>query len=832
MAIQNADEALRAIVNALDDVPPIVRETLKNKRRQEIEDSFFSSYFDKNPEYRVEVPAPTISNNAEYAKALAKDKAVKQKILEQTRARIQAEAAEAANRRFVELGYSEDLPNARDIAKDLYHEEIINSPLPYISNRWQPTIYQDELPEIRATPGQKPGNVKVRRVVDDGLSVDGLSANVPQDTPQPQRGFNPETLLPEGLKIDVAIAIAKQNAAKKFPNNTKQENKQFFKEMEAQGIVRDVATGQWVDRRIIGEWGDIGGGKTGRTVDKSKLDAMRASYEQSALEQAPQLSPPPSNAMTEAVNPASGQSLLDSQPQSVPHNVGIVKFDEEKNEWIPVQSSNKELTTEDIGTFSRTPREEAETAWAFSGQFDFKNVVIDGKTRGIPWEKEEWIQNYLGGKSAPLPSNTEAEAILNDLDNLILNPQPQPTPQPTPQEVLVSPTPIPTDSGAIAPEAASVLLTQPGMPVTPQPEVVVSVPQYEGNSSVATAPPSGVNNAVYPGSKAVGTSSDLPSGGDYDFEGQEFNRQNNYTFPGSTPNHPEIPGLNDPVDPDANLKSLWERIQRETQAREQYLNNKAREEANTGNYWQNLWDGVKRGFQYSVDAGRRKGRTASVGWNRAPEDQYAHLQDEGRFGFGVGRTIGDGIGNGSRQVLWNLHPADFVGTHAPDWLGEDATRMAQVVVPFAAVTGLELGSQIYNPFNLGQGGRVAGYQAINPDDEDPRISTTPVSELLIDRGLLGKRGRLLPWEQFRQERTDIPYEQYEKYQNYLRNKDENFLRDATGGLIKGTLDGINGPELSVMGYSVTPTGALAAGAALLAGRELVRTGRIAGFRKQ
>lgn len=653
------------------------------------------------------------------------------------------------------------------------------------------------------------------------------TANVPINTPQPQRGFNPETLLPEGVQLDVAIAIAKQNAVKKFPNNTKQENKQFFKEMEGQGIVRDVATGQWVDRRIIGEWGDIGGGKKGRTVDKSKLDAMRASYEQSALEQTPQLPPSPSNAMTGAANPPSGQDLLDSQPQAVPHNVGIVKFDEEKNEWIPVEPSNKELTTENIGVFSRTPREEAETAWAFSGQFDFKNVVIDGKTRGIPWEKEEWIQNYLGGKSAPLPSNTEAEAILNDLDNLILNPQPQSTPQ----EVPGTTASIPTNVGAIAPEVASVLSTQPGMPVTPRPEVVVSVPQYEGNSSVATAPPSGVNNAVYPGSKAVGTSSDLPGGGNYDFEGEEFNRQNNYTFPGGTPNHPEIPGLNDPVDPDANLKWLWERNQREAQAREQYLNNKAREEANTGNYWQNLWDGTKKGFDYAVKAGKYPGRSASVGWNRAPEDQYAHLQDEGRFGFGVGRVAGDVIGNGSRQVLWNIHPADFVGTHGAKWLGEDASRMAKVVIPFAAVTGLELGSQTYNPFNLGQGGRVAGYAAINPDDEDPRISTTPLSELLIDRGLLGKRGRLLPWEQFRQERTDIPYEQYEKYQNYLRNKDENFLRDVTGGLVKGTLDGINGPELSVMGYSVTPTGALAAGAALLAGRELVRTGRIAGFRK-
>ena len=326
----------------------------------------------------------------------------------------------------------------------------------------------------------------------------------------------------------------------------------------------------------------------------------------------------------------------------------------------------------------------------------------------------------------------------------------------------------------------------------PSDNPISSAPQYEGKSSVESAPPSGVNLAA--DGYQSGTSSGIsmtgsnvppnkPPGGDnYSFEGGEFDS------------------------PDAQPQ--------------------------TGNYWQNLWDGTTRGFQYAVDAGRHEGRTASAAWNRAPESQYAHLQDEGRFGFGVGRVAGDVIGNGSRQILWNLQPADFVSTHGSKFLGEDASRMAKVVVPFAAVTGLELGSQIYNPFNLGEGGRVAGYQAINPDEDDPRISTSPVSDLLIDRGLLGKRGRLLPWEQFRQERTDIPYEQYEKYQDYLRNKDENFLRDATGGLIKGTMDGINGPELSVMGYSVTPTGALAAGAALLAGRELVRTGRIAGFRKQ
>jgi hypothetical protein len=438
-------------------------------------------------------------------------------------------------------------------------------------------------------------------------------------------------------------------------------------------------------------------------------------------------------------------------------------------------------------------------------------------------------------QSSPLPNNAESEATLNDLDNLFLNSQTQPTPQEVPGTV----TTISTDNGAIAPDVVSVLSTQPGFSVVPEPVSYSPLPIPEGT------PESGINRSVYPGSKAVSTSSGIPmsggggsippkpptGGGNYDFDGEEFNRQNNYTPYGGTPNHPEIPGLNDPVDADANLKWLWERNQRETQARQQYLNDKARQVADTGSWWGNVWDGVGRGFNYSVEAGRMPGRTASVIWNRAPKKEYEHLTPEGKAAFFGGRVAGE-IGNGTKQVLWELHPDDFTATHSVRAVRESGgNRIAQVLIPYMTTTALQLGSQTYNPFNLGEGGRVAGYQAINPDEDDPRISTSPVSELLIDRGLLGRRGKLLPWEQFRQERTDIPYEQYQKYQDYLRNKDDNFLRDATGGLIKGTMDGINGPELSVMGYSVTPTGALAAGAALLAGRELVRTGRIAGLRK-
>ena len=205
-------------------------------------------------------------------------------------------------------------------------------------------------------------------------------------------------------------------------------------------------------------------------------------------------------------------------------------------------------------------------------------------------------------------------------------------------------------NGANTPEVTTGLEPQPGSNVVVEPVTYSPLPIPEGT------PVSGVNNSVYPGSKAVSTSSNIPmvnGGGNYDFNGEEFNRQNNYVPYGGTPDHPEIPGLNDPIDPGANLKWLWEKNQKEAQARQQYLNEKARQEANTGSWWGNVWDGTKRGFQYSVDAGKHEGRTASAVWNRAPKTQYENLQPEGQAGFLGGRVAGE-IGNGTRQVFWNL----------------------------------------------------------------------------------------------------------------------------------------------------------------------------------
>lgn len=211
----------------------------------------------------------------------------------------------------------------------------------------------------------------------------------------------------------------------------------------------------------------------------------------------------------------------------------------------------------------------------------------------------------------------------------------------------------------------------------------------------------------------------------------------------------------------------------------------------------------------------------SVIFDRAPKSKYDYLDTIGQAGFIGGRVASDIYGNGTRKILWEIHPEDFTnskGKHLMNAAG--ASRTAQLAIPYGATLALGIGSGNYNPLNVSQGGRPDGFSAVNPDD-DPRNSTSPLYDIAIERGMLGRRGRLLPWEQFHQERPDISFEQYDKYQRYLTNKDDNFLREATGGLAKGTFDGINGPEVNVMGYSVNPIGAAAAAGIIALGRKAI-----------
>lgn len=245
------------------------------------------------------------------------------------------------------------------------------------------------------------------------------------------------------------------------------------------------------------------------------------------------------------------------------------------------------------------------------------------------------------------------------------------------------------------------------------------------------------------------------------------------------------------------------------------------------NFLSNLKSGFVPGWQYAVGDARSNpkqwGFSRSAIWNRAPATEYAGMNPTQQVGFVGGRIAGDALGLGSRSLIWRLHPADLAGTGAMSATqAVGGNRSAQVLGLAAATTALDLGSGNINYFNPGEAGRTAGFAATVPDPDDPRVSENAALEY-VNRAVLGRTGRLLPWQEFHEERPDVPYETYAAYQDYLR--DPGMLL----GVAKGTWDGIDGPEARIMGYRVTPAGALAAAGAI--GGAVLATKRFAGLRK-
>lgn len=223
--------------------------------------------------------------------------------------------------------------------------------------------------------------------------------------------------------------------------------------------------------------------------------------------------------------------------------------------------------------------------------------------------------------------------------------------------------------------------------------------------------------------------------------------------------------------------------------------------------------GFQRGYNYGVDPKKTYPRSKSIFTDRAPASQYDFLPPEGNAAFAAGRIAADVTGHGSRSFIWGAHPEDMMSTLGNTVLG-DIPKQYKLPIMFAAASGMGIASGNYNPLNFEGGGASAGFEAISNDGEAKTVSTAPIYDLAIERGVFGRKGRLLGWDEFKQHRPDVSYQEYENYRNYLFNKDENFLRDISLGLVKTTGDGINGPEASIMGYSVTPMG-LATGLAIL-----------------
>ena len=239
---------------------------------------------------------------------------------------------------------------------------------------------------------------------------------------------------------------------------------------------------------------------------------------------------------------------------------------------------------------------------------------------------------------------------------------------------------------------------------------------------------------------------------------------------------------------------------------------------------------------------------------------YREVFDNPRHGPGVkasyvaGRLAGDALGDGLRRTIWlSNHPlaqlglvSEYPAIHsglAPDYpalaaeirkqdpdanlnstvlddvhaerMGLATPRVhnrgvpldiARYAIPAMATAAMVQSSGNFDAGNLLSGGRAPGYEAIIPVAGDPSRSASPPLELAA-RYLFGRTGRLLPWDQFHQERPEIAKSDYLAYKAH---QFDGGLLDL--GLIKGTGRNLEGePEMTMMGFRVPLS---AAGAAL------------------
>jgi hypothetical protein len=103
--------------------------------------------------------------------------------------------------------------------------------------------------------------------------------------------------------------------------------------------------------------------------------------------------------------------------------------------------------------------------------------------------------------------------------------------------------------------------------------------------------------------------------------------------------------------------------------------------------------------------------------------------------------------------------------------------------------------------NIAGGGRPPGFASVFPSEGDRTVSDNPLLELGA-RYLFGRSGRLLPFEQFTEERPEVSPTDYHSYRRHQWD------RGVVLGLFKGTNRNIDAePEFSMQGFRVPLSGA-------------------------
>lgn len=162
---------------------------------------------------------------------------------------------------------------------------------------------------------------------------------------------------------------------------------------------------------------------------------------------------------------------------------------------------------------------------------------------------------------------------------------------------------------------------------------------------------------------------------------------------------------------------------------------------------------------------------------------------------------------GTREQLLDFN-ARKMGWHQEGRAGIPAV-LAQKAIPALAATAIVQASGNHDFLNLAEGGRAPGFRAVLNEGDPTQTSNVPGE--LAARYVLGRRGSLLPWDQFTQERPEISEADYLAYKRHQHSR-------GLLGVAKATPRNLEGePEFEMMGFRTPMSAATTGGGAMVGG---------------
>lgn len=239
-----------------------------------------------------------------------------------------------------------------------------------------------------------------------------------------------------------------------------------------------------------------------------------------------------------------------------------------------------------------------------------------------------------------------------------------------------------------------------------------------------------------------------------------------------------------------------------------------------------LTDTLQRQFEKdATDYSAGQLSVGNIGFGKALAKQGVTIQKTPMEFLGAysARLATDLTNDGTRTLFWRYnHPNAIADISAARAIGKETReRLGPLQVGLATTAVLAPAhamSGAYNPLNIGEVGRPAGFTQTYAEEgsEDRRKTEQPVLEA-FERFFLGRTGRPLAYEEAKK---DIPDLTPERYGNFLRS----YYQDrGLMGIVKATPENLQGvPEMRMLGYPVTIPSALgvAGGVAGLAASRL------------